>query len=120
VVALSFKWRLAALKPQPKKPATVWCLKQVGDKPCICIIDICGRGHQDIWCTFLCHPLSVMFFYLSVQVPMQKNECLQAANRDSMLGLDGKGTLEERFVFRPLGWHEGLNIDVGQRWRTGT
>lgn len=55
--------------------------------------------------------------YLSVQVPMQKNECLQTANRDSELGLDGQGTLEEGFVVRPFGWHEGLHIDIGQRRR---
>lgn len=53
------------------------------------------------------------FTYLSVQVPMQKDECLQAADRDSKLRFDGKGTLEERLVFRPFGWHEGLDIDTG-------
>jgi hypothetical protein len=57
------------------------------------------------------------YAYLSVQVPMQKNECLQTANRNSELGLDGKGTLKEGFVVRPFRWHEVLDIDIGRRRR---
>jgi len=50
--------------------------------------------------------------YLSIQIPVQKNECLQAANRDSKLRLDGKGALEESLMLGPFRWHEGLDIDV--------
>jgi len=54
--------------------------------------------------------------YLSIQIPVQKNECLQAANCDSKLRLDGEGMLEESLGFGPIGQQEGLDIDVGQRW----
>jgi len=120
VVALSFKRCLTAPKPQPKKPATVRCSKQVGGQA----LYLYYRHMRSRSLRHLVHIFMPSFvcyvFYLSVQVPMQKNECLQAANRDLKLRVDGKGTLEERFVFRPFRWHEGLNIDVGQRWRTGT
>ena len=120
VVALSFKQCLAAPKPQPKKPATVWCSKQVGGQA----LYLYYRHMRSRSLRHLVHIFMSSFvcyvFYLSVQVPMQKNECLQAANHNLKLRVDGKGILEERFVFRPFRWHEGLNIDVGQRWRTGT
>ena len=48
---------------------------------------------------------------------MQKNECLQAADRDSKFRLDSKGTLEEILVIGPFRWHEGFDIDVSQRRR---
>lgn len=56
--------------------------------------------------------------HLSIQVPMQKNERLQAADRDTKLGLDGEGTLEEVFVIGPFRRHEALDINIGQRWRS--
>jgi hypothetical protein len=55
--------------------------------------------------------------YLSVQIPMEKNERLQAADGDAKFRLDGKGAAEEILVFRPLRGHEGLDIDIGQRLR---
>jgi hypothetical protein len=50
--------------------------------------------------------------YLSIQVPVQKNECLQAADRDTKLRLDGEGTLEEILVIGPFRRHEGLDITL--------
>jgi hypothetical protein len=57
--------------------------------------------------------------YLGVQIPMEKNERLQAADGDAKFRLDGKGAPEEILMFRPLRGHEGLDIDIGQR-RRGT
>ena len=45
---------------------------------------------------------------------MEKNECLQAADRDAKLRLDSKGALEEILVLGPLGGHERLDVDIGQ------
>ena len=55
--------------------------------------------------------------YLSIQVPVQKNKCLQAADRDTKFRLDGEGPLEEILVIGPVRRHKGLDISVGQRRR---
>ncbi len=56
------------------------------------------------------------FVYLSIQVPVQKNECPQAADCDTKLRLDGEGMLEEVLVIGLVRRHEGLDVNVGQRW----